>query len=76
MILVKFYDLELKEYHFGFATQDKKTVSCACCGTEFEIGDDALIIETFPWLDIEDSLKEKIAKLPENLEMSFDPFLD
>lgn len=62
MILVKFYDLELQEYHFGFATQNKEVISCACCGTEFEVGDDAIISEIFPWVDIEDSLKEKITE--------------
>lgn len=60
MILCSFYDQELKEFHCGFASEDFSTVTCACCGGEFEVGEDAKIFKIYQWVDLENFIKDNV----------------
>lgn len=60
MILCSFRDQELKELHYGFVTEDFNTVTCACCGGEFEVGEDAKILEIYRWINMEQFLIDNV----------------
>lgn len=60
MILCSFRDQELKELHYGFATDNFETVTCACCGGEFEVGEDAKILEIYQWIDMEKFIADNV----------------
>lgn len=52
-----FYDYQLEEKHAGFYSPDDNAVFCACCGTRFEVGEDAgLLAVTWHWQDIENQV--------------------
>lgn len=66
MIFCSFRDQELKELHYGFATDNFETVICACCGREFEVGEDAKILEILPTDFLCSSLYNVTTKRKEN----------